>query len=247
VAGPSSAREPVAQVWWARRQDADPALAGLLDETEHGRWTAYRRDEDRDRFLVGNALVKCAVAARTGRQPATVILDRGCTECGKPHGKPRITNSGLELSVSHSGDKIAVAVIDGSPIGVDVEQASSRRDDVDGLARFSLAEQEQEPLAALPAHERQAGFLVYWTRKEAVTKATGDGLRVSFREVIVSAPSEPPRLLAWPYGEKPERVTLFDLDGQGPGYAAALAVIGPCRTVATADGSALLAENIGRL
>jgi hypothetical protein len=31
----------IAEVWWARRQDAPPRLTGLLDETEQERWTTY--------------------------------------------------------------------------------------------------------------------------------------------------------------------------------------------------------------
>jgi 4'-phosphopantetheinyl transferase len=233
-------------VWWARRQDAAPRLEAVLDEVERGRWGAYRRAEDRDRFLVGCALTKIAVADRTGMLAAAVVLDRTCSHCAKPHGKP--TMPGLELSVTHSGDLIGVA-LGPVPVGVDVEHAESRRDDVDavdGVARFALADEELEALRALPAHERQVGFLVYWTRKEAVTKATGDGLRVPFREVVVSGWDEPPRLLAWPYPSPPSDVRLHDLPAES-GYAAALAVIGDVSEVDVRDGTALLAENIGCL
>jgi 4'-phosphopantetheinyl transferase len=230
-------------LWWARRQDASARLETLLDDAERGRWDAYRRTEDKDRFLVGCALTKCAVADRTGQRPADVIIDRTCPHCGKPHGKPVVP--GLELSVTHSGDLVGLAMAS-VPVGVDVEHADSRRDDIEGLARLALSEGEQEALTALPADQRQEAFLVYWTRKEAVTKATGDGLRASFPEVIVSAPDEPPRLLGWPYRTAPSAVTLVDLAVE-PDYAAALAVIGDSGDVTVRDGTALLAENIGRL
>jgi 4'-phosphopantetheinyl transferase len=234
VAETAGAGEHTAQVWWANRQDAAPALAGLLDEIEQRRWTAYRRDEDRERFLVGCALAKAAVASYVGRPARDIALDRTCSQCAKPHGKPVVTGSAIELSLSHSGDRIAVAVARQTPLGVDVEQVRKRGgDDPDALARHVLAEQE---LAAVRTPE---DFLVAWTRKEAVTKATGDGLRVSFREVILSPPGEPPRLIAWPYPASPETVSLFDLD-VGPGYKAALAVIGRCDGVLISDGSALL-------
>lgn len=228
-----------AQVWWARRGDAAPDLAALLDDTERQRWHAYRREEDRQRFLVGCALAKAVAASHEGGRPRDIELDRTCTQCGKPHGKPFAKGSALELSVSHSGDRIAVAVTTGTPVGVDVEQADKRArnpggENAEALARYVLSDVE---LAALD--DPSAGFLVAWTRKEAVTKATGDGLRIPFREVIVSAPTQPPELIAWPYPEPPESVSLFDLD-PGPGYVAALAVIGPCDTVISQNGAALL-------
>lgn len=82
-------------------------------------------------------------------------------------------------------------------------------------------------------------FLVAWTCKEAVTKATGDGMRVWFRDITLSPPGAPPRVVDWPYPTSPDDVSLFDLDVE-PGYAAALAVLGRRGTVVIRDGSALL-------
>ena len=134
-----------------------------------------------------------------------------------------------------------------APVGVDVEQAEGRRHllggdgDPEALARLVLSEAEQAALAALPAHGRARAFLVAWTRKEAVTKATGDGMSAAFSEVVVAADAGPPRVTAWPYPRSPRDVSLLDLDA-ADGYVAALAVIGRCEAVRARDGSALLAE-----
>jgi 4'-phosphopantetheinyl transferase len=226
--------EATAQVWWARRTDARPGLAEVFDDTERTRWTRYRRPEDQERFLVGCALAKTVAATYTGQQAADVRLDRTCAECGAPHGKPRAVGTDLELSVSHSGDLIVVAAANGAPLGVDVERDDGRRD-TEALARFILAEGERPPAGA----GEPRVFLRAWTRKEAVTKATGDGLRVPFTQVVVSGADEPPRVIAWPYPGSPDGVSLFDLDAPD-GYLAALAVIGGCDRVDIRDGSALL-------
>jgi 4'-phosphopantetheinyl transferase len=234
-----------AEVWWARRQDAVPGLAGLFDQSERERWAAYRRDEDRQRFMVGCTLAKAVIAACTGLEPAQVRFDRACRQCGRPHGKPAVVGgAGPEFSVTHSGDLVAVAVAT-APVGVDVEQLDGRlREPGDGdlaaMARIVLAEDERTALAAVPDDGRARAFLVAWARKEAVTKAQGDGLRVPFAEVVVAADAAGPRVAAWPYPQDPRSVSLFDLDSQ-PGYVAALAVLGRCDTVRDRDGSALLA------
>ena len=174
-----------------------------------------------------------------------MALDRTCRRCGKPHGKPAIKGSRLELSVAHSGDLVAVAIAT-APVGVDVEQFEGRArplggdGDPDALARLVLADAERAALAAVPPPGRARAFLVAWTRKEAVTKATGDGLRAVFTEVVVAADHGRPHLVAWPYPQPPQNVTLHDLSAE-PGYVAALAVIGRCDTVRARDGSALLA------
>ena len=235
-----------AEVWWARRQDAAPRHLALLDETEHRRWTAYRREADRERFLAGCALAKAVLGRHAGLRPADVRFDRTCGECGEAHGKPVMKGSAaIEHSVAHSGDLIAVAVA-ADPVGVDVEQLDGRRrplgadGDPESLARLVLSGAEQAALAAVPRDDRARAFLTAWARKEAVTKATGDGLRTPFSEVVVAADAGPPRLVSWPYPRDPRAVTLLDLDA-APGYVAALAVLGRCEAVTARDGSTLLA------
>ena len=240
AAGPAG----TVDVWWARRHDAADGHIALLDDTERQRWAGYRRDADRERFLAGCALAKMAIADYSGQRPGDVSFDRTCRNCGRPHGKPAIRGGRLELSVAHSGDLVAVAVAT-APVGVDVEQLEGRTrplggdGDPDALARLTLADTERAALAAVPPPGRARAFLVAWTRKEAVTKATGDGLRAAFRDVIVAADHGRPRLVAWPYPQTPESVSVHDLDTEA-GYVAALAVIGRCESVRARDGSALL-------
>jgi 4'-phosphopantetheinyl transferase len=147
--------------------------------------------------------------------------------------------------VTHSGDLVAVAVAR-TPVGVDVEQLDGRvrplggDGDTQALARLVLADDEQAALAAVGPSARAREFLAAWTRKEAVTKATGDGLRVSFSDVVIVTDERGPRLVAWPYPQPPDSVSLVDLEAAA-GYVAALAVLGRCDTVQARDGSALLA------
>ena len=207
------------EVWWARVRDARPELAAELSAVEKGRLAAYARDEDKARFLVGAAVIRRVVGQRLGVLPAAVRLDRSCPDCDRPHGK--VTTEGMQLSVSHSGDLIAVAFHASTAVGVDVELVD-RGIDADSLATVSLAESEAAQLATLGPSERARAFTTYWTRKEAVVKATGDGIRADLRKVVVSAPDRPAELLEWPgYGGP---VQLVDLQA-GQDYAAALAVL----------------------
>ncbi|MDQ5822029.1 MAG: 4'-phosphopantetheinyl transferase superfamily protein, partial [Actinomycetota bacterium] len=227
-----------AHVWWAGRRDASPALERLLDADERTRLSAYRRGEDRQRFLVGCALAKTVLGGYRDLRPEEVRFSRTCPRCGKPHGKPQLPDADgceLELSISHSGEVVAVAVAPGASVGIDVEELILRPR-MEELVSTALSARETRQLSDLSPGERERGFLVYWTRKEAVAKAAGLGLAVSPDKIVVSGPVEPPQLLSWPVDDRPARVTLFDLRPQGGG-AAALAVIGPCRAVTERDGS----------
>jgi 4'-phosphopantetheinyl transferase len=209
--------EPVT-VWWASREAARPELVALLDPIERARRERYLRDADRDRFTVGVAVTRLAVAERLGIAPERVALDRACRDCGEPHGRP-VAEGGPELSVSHSGGRVAVAVSPYGPVGVDVEEDSGRIGD--DIARMLLSADE---VGDGPSPGR-AGLLAYWTRKEALLKATGDGLRVPLADLSVSAPDEPPRLRSW--NGRPDlaaRIVMRTLD-PGPGYAACVALL----------------------
>jgi len=211
-------------VWWAGPGDAAPSMHRLLDEPERDRLDRLRRPADRDRFLVGCALLKHVVANQLGGSPVAVRLSRRCPDCDRPHGKPTVPGSPIELSLAHSGDRVVVAAALGAPVGVDVEQELPTLDP-DTLTDTVLTAREAAALAAMPAAERPGGFLAYWTRKEAVLKATGDGLRVPLRAVEVTGPLEPPRVLAFA-GHQPEGISLLPLSA-GPRHVAALALLGP--------------------
>ncbi|WP_344650846.1 4'-phosphopantetheinyl transferase family protein [Cryptosporangium japonicum] len=219
------------QVWWARPLTAaDPdGLAALLDPLEQGRRAAYRRDADRARFTVAAGLLRVLSGAHLGIAPTRVAITRWCPDCDRPHGRPALPVAGWECSVSHSGDRVAVAIGRTGPLGVDVEEASARENA--GLREIVLA-----------ADERGDDFVTYWVRKEAVLKATGEGLRVALTEVVVTAPDAPPALLGAHRADLPARTTLRSLT-PGDGYRACLAALDtPSVTVTELDATALLAE-----
>jgi 4'-phosphopantetheinyl transferase len=227
------------EVWWAARADAEPGLEALLDHIERERWLAYQSDDDRDRFLVGCALAKAVLAHYVRASPETIRLKRICPTCGKPHGKPVLPRSGVDLSLSHSGDIVVAAFATGGGVGVDVEAVAGAPFDVDELRRLALSDEEARAVDEMDASERRRAFFVSWTRKEAVSKAVGAGLAVPLRHVVVSSAREPPRLVGWPFVVPPDAISLFDI-GSEPGYAASVAVLGGCETVREHDGSALL-------
>ena len=146
-----------------------------------------------------------------------MVVDRSCPSCGRHHGRPRLPGTGLDVSISHSGTTVAVAVSNAGAVGVDVQQVAD--DAVQELSPLVLAEPEA-------GHVVVAGdFFTYWTRKEALVKATGDGVAVPLSEVVVTPPGTPPALLGYP-GRDGLAAQLRDLSPD-PGYVGALAVLSP--------------------
>jgi 4'-phosphopantetheinyl transferase len=214
-------------VWWARLASYQPALEARLDDRELQRAGAFGRPEDRARFVLGCALTKMIVGWHLSTPPGDISLDRTCPQCGRPHGKPRVVagDSAVEVSVSHAGQLVVVALHPHAPVGIDVELIGAALD-YDEIARVALSAPEAARLSRLPAEHRASAVATYWVRKEAYAKALGVGLRFPLSRITVSAPDEPPRVIATDAPERAAKIQMRDL-AVLPGYVAAVAVLTP--------------------
>lgn len=224
------------RIYWGRPAQAHDGLLALLAPDEWRRSAAFRQADDRARYLVAHALARCAIAAVLDVTPSALVFEARCKQCGGAHGKPYLREpaAGVELSLSHSGDRVVVAIARGTPVGVDVERISATVLDPAMIA--SPAE-----LDAYGISEQSAFALTRcWVRKEATLKATGDGLAVAPHLLTMSAASSPAELLAWEGDSAPAApVHLHDLDA-GDGHVACLAMLGTRLAVVEHDGAALV-------
>lgn len=208
--------ESMSTVYWASSRLARGELLSMCDRAERARYAAYRLPADRDRFLVGVAVVRQVTAAALRLPAAAVRIDRSCPQCDRPHGRPTLPGTEWQVSVSHSGQLVAVAVAWGEPVGVDVE----------AIPAHVSPDLLPNVLAASEPCSSAAEFIAYWAAKEAVLKCTGDGVLVPLADVIISHPADAPVLLAYPgRPDYPGRITLTTLRVPAQGYAAALARI----------------------
>lgn len=218
-------------VWWARPVDPSsaPRLVGLLDAHERDRLGRFRRPADTARYLAAHTLTRLVLAELLGRDAAALVFDRTC-RCGEQHGKPVLVGDGAPgFSFTHAGDLVGVAVHTG-PVGLDVEQVRELTD----LA--AMAAHVYSPAEQAPAHPDD--FFTAWTRKEALLKATGDGLSSPMASITLG----PSGVKSWTgEGAPPGPVWLRDLR-PAPGYLGAVAGLGASEpTVVETDGNALLA------
>ncbi|WP_192764264.1 4'-phosphopantetheinyl transferase family protein [Actinomadura algeriensis] len=210
-------------VEWATPTD-EPHMRDLLDAAELARHDRFVRPEDKARFVTGRFLARTVLAERTGLAPESITFTTECPHCAGDHGKPRLPGHAIDFSLSHSGDRVVLALVEGAVVGVDVERESDR--DIDRLAEMVLSAPERETFAALPPGDRKRAFHVYWSRKESILKATGHGLAAPMSAIHLSAPGDAPEVLSWDDDAAVSPVRLADLS-LGSGYAAALAVLTP--------------------
>ena len=108
------------------------------------------------------------------------------------HGKPflggewtveRGETSTIHFSLSHCREAVA-CVISEQPCGIDIESTDRRVSD--SIIRYSMNDEEQTEIAN--AENSTQTFLHLWTRKEAVLKLIGTGIRDDMKEILVGCP-----------------------------------------------------------
>lgn len=128
-----------------------------------------------------------------------------------------------QFNVSHSGEKLLIAVSFEMLVGIDIEKIKPRNA-FNGLVKkcFSLAEQNY--WFDLPETEKTTVFYDFWTRKEAVVKGIGRGIVLGLNrcEIDVNSPNQ---FLSLPIAEKwfTQKIAISS------DYCAAIAM--PCANV----------------
>jgi 4'-phosphopantetheinyl transferase len=235
--------DPAVGVWWVATSVAPPdsALLPLLDAAERARLASYQEPRAARMFVVGAALVRCLVARERGLSPSNVPVDRACRDCGKPHGRPVLdpTTDGLQVSVSHSGGLVGVALARWD-VGLDVEALDRRVDLLPRAAELlSPAElaAESDRLSEDPEY-----LLLWWTRKEAVLKLLGTGLRRHPSTFSLRIDGDAVEVSTEDVA--PQRLGLRRLECH-PGFVSSLATRVPAQAVEH-DAAGLLDEGVHR-
>lgn len=138
-----------------------PDLYARMSPPRQARCHRYRRESDRQRCILADALARAALSSLSGVAPEAVAL------AATPQGKPYAPGLGVEFSLSHSGSLVLCAAAP-FPVGADIQRARpvsqtmARR-----LARAGYQGRSEED------------FFAWWTRQEAAGKLLGSGLALS--------------------------------------------------------------------
>ena len=181
---------------WRAFLDCDRAALGnseaSLASDERARASRFVFARDRDRFIRGRGVLRAILSHYTNR-PADTLEFRY-----EPEGKPRLdlldSDRPIRFNLAHSRHLAVYAVSRNREIGIDVEAV---RSDFIGeeLAERYFSPSEMVELRSLRPDQRQEGFFLCWTRKEAYVKALGAGLAIPLDSFDVSLTPERPATL----------------------------------------------------
>ena len=150
--------------------DLSHCLGRLLGEDELARAGRFKFDHLRDFYFFCRGSLRRILAHYLAVPANKIEFLYG------DKGKPYLADeSRLQFNVSHAGDLFVCAVSTGFPLGVDVEEIRPM-EDMPSISSHFFAPAEQANLANLAESQRTHSFYECWTRKEAVIKATGEGV-----------------------------------------------------------------------
>lgn len=125
----------------------------------------YRRWQDAQLSLLGRVLLQHGLKTYFHLSEFQV--------CTSSNHKPYLKENPAYFNISHSGDLVVCAIAQ-FPIGIDIEFLDWNINYLD--FQFQMTTNEFEKIQQ--AEDKIGSFFTYWTRKEAVIKAHGDGMMI---------------------------------------------------------------------
>jgi 4'-phosphopantetheinyl transferase len=195
----------------------EKGIAAVLSREEHARAARFLRPNDRLRFVAARSAVRQILGDHLGLPAA---------HCGfeySDRGKPYLSHpagTGVQFNISHSGSLVLIAITKADAVGVDVEEVRTQFE-YEGVIKSAFSGRERSELRAIAASDRLDAFFRMWTRKEAYLKCLGLGLQ-ALDAVTIETHAE-------------EQIPVVTSFTPAAGFAAAVALDGPCSSVCVVD------------
>ena len=187
-------KSEIVEIWHGKvaAEDANyQAYWYVLDEAEQTQAGKFKIALLHKRYVEIHGRLRNLLAQKLNQPPEKITIKKA------KHGKPYLADySELAFNLSHSADRLMIAVGWNCQLGVDIE-ISKQRINLSGLVDKCFAEEEAAYWTKLPENQKNREFYRFWTRKEAFVKATGHGIALGLNQCVIN-PENPTELLRVP-------------------------------------------------
>ncbi|GGI25682.1 4'-phosphopantetheinyl transferase family protein [Pedobacter mendelii] len=132
----------------------------VLTDDELNKASKFKQESDTKRYVIGKFCTKMILAKMMNKKPADIHFEFS------EYKKPYIND--INFNISHSGDYVVIAFSTYS-VGIDIEAINPVLD-YQELIHQCFNGEEIKKIIDLDS------FYLFWTRKESLLKATGEGL-----------------------------------------------------------------------
>lgn len=185
--GPLKLPQGEVHVWYIP-VEADAAescqrpLEACLSLPERQKYSTLTRPAVRQNFLLSRGCLRYLLGYYLDLPPHALVFTFG------PYGKPSLSStthqSTLQFNLSHSEQRIVIALHLQRSLGIDIEHLRPVTQ-LASLCRRCLTPIEAETMLPLDTEQSSRRFLQYWTAKEALLKAMGVGLTLPMDQIEV--------------------------------------------------------------
>jgi 4'-phosphopantetheinyl transferase len=169
-------------------------LAETLSIDERERALRFHFERDRTRFLAGRGILREILGWLLRVSPGELLFSYGA------HGKPRLAapdgENHLYFNLAHSDSVAVYAVSRSHEVGIDLERIRSIHEAEEIAAHF-FHERERARWLSLPSDQRADAFFDFWTGKEALCKARGEGIGDRMQQSDAAAARDVSNGSAW--------------------------------------------------
>lgn len=186
-----------------------------LTEDELIRARRMHKTLHQQRFINARGYLRQCLAHYLNQEASNIQL------ASTDKGKLFIADSIIKFNLAHSQNIAVFAFNFDHDIGIDVEHIRTL-DDLHAIAQRVFNATELSYLAQLSEQDRLQGFFKLWARKEAVIKASGDGMSADLTNIITTHQSGD-------ISENiehivPMQLKLYDIPAQDTQFASAIAM-----------------------
>lgn len=206
-------------------------LEACLSAQEKDQYLGLKRPPVRQSFLLSRGCLRYLLGYYLATPANSLKFSFG------PYGKPALGDCAgdpaLQFNLSHTHDRIAIALHRRQSIGVDIEQLRPVHH-LQKMSQRCLTCDEAKTFQGLKGDSANCRFLRYWTAKEALLKSLGVGLSLPMNHLEVALdtdelPGQPAQvpLISFtpPSGSDKGCFELYQWCPE-PGYLAAIALYG---------------------
>jgi 4'-phosphopantetheinyl transferase len=192
-----------------------------LSAEEMLRANKFHFEKDKDAFIIYHASQRMILAHYLKIPPKDITITI------REKGKPFLQNSSLRFNLSHSHEIAMLAITCDTDIGVDIEYSKKMSNFLDIAKKFFHPEEYRQLIDIQRPVEQRDYFYLLWTVKEALLKATGEGISAGLNNFHVKLNTAKENSLSHTHASN---ISLMRLNCP-ENYLASLAIIGKQKTV----------------
>ena len=170
-------------IWFTRLDNTPDKFQDVLSPDEQDRSERFHHETDRKRYAARHGLLRLLLGRYLNLEAENIHFEL------KGNGKPRLANyfgtGELFFSTAHSKGLALFAFSQDSVIGIDIEYIRDINH-MEPIAERFFSPGERTAFQGLTNGKKRETFFRIWTRKEALLKATGEGISDRLDEIDTS-------------------------------------------------------------